>query len=310
MLRSFLVVPAIRLDRYWEHLQSLEESALPDAVVIDLEDSVPPNRKVEAAEVLAAWLRGGLPALSKPVRVIIKVDNPRSIYSDVQLRSLRNLCSRFDAIKVAKLEQPDELSFVHDRLPDARLGLIPTIETPLGYANRDALVRSCKSRGAKYVSFGAGDMAASLLVRRSYELDVMKQIFVELAVTSAVHAMLFVDSPSRVVPKTKVASWQEEVARECAWAFSNGAKSKTAVHPAQVPIIHEAWAVHFDVERAEQVEAEFDAEPQQRALVEEASGEYMGTPSLAAARRVIALASSGPDLADPIVSDPVNPAYQ
>lgn len=298
MLRSFLVVPAIKLDRSWEHLRTLDAMVAPDAVVIDLEDSIPPQRKAEAVEILAARLRDGLPPLAKPVKVIVKVDNPRSRHCESQLVGLRNFSSRFDAIKIAKLEQPDEVSFVYARFTDTGLGLIPTIETPAGYANREALIRSCGSLGVKYVSFGAGDMTSSLLVRRSYDVDILKHVFLELAITSAAHSMLFIDSPSRVIPKTNVASWQADIARECAWAFSNGARSKTAIHPAQIPIIHEAWAAQFDVARVDEIEAQFKAEPRYHSLVDDASGEYIGLPSLSAARRLRALVSSGNDLVD------------
>jgi citrate lyase beta subunit len=289
MLRSFLIVPAVKLDRYWAHLQSLNGDEIPDSVVVDLEDSIPPNRKVEAVEIVDDWLRDGMPPLARPVPIAIKIDNPRSPHCEMQLAGLRDLASHFEWVKIAKLEQPEEVRLVQERFAGSGVGLLPTIETPLGLANRDALLRACRQCGATYASFGAGDMASALLIRRSYDLDILRYVFVELALSSAVHFLLFVDSPSRVIPSAKVDDWREVIARECAWAFANGAKAKTAIHPAQIPIIHRAWAEQFDLARAEHLESQFRAEPRFRSLVDEATGEYVGTPSLAAAQRLRAL---------------------
>jgi citrate lyase beta subunit len=297
VFRSFLIIPAIKLSRFWEHLRNLPEVLLPDCIVIDLEDSVPPSRKVEALEALSSRLHEGLPELRRPAPIMVKIDSPRSSHFENQISMLQRIFRKLHAVKIAKVDLVDELALVHAKLAGSGLELFPTIETPIGFSNRDSILSWCRQHGVRYASFGAGDMTSSLLIARNYELDVLKYIFAELVVTCAIHSILFVDSPSRIIPKSRVVDWHAEIARECVWAFANGAKSKTAIHPAQIPIIHEVWAAQFDVARAEQIEAQFRSEPHFRSLVDDASGEYMGTPSLAAARNLKALIASPDDRA-------------
>jgi citrate lyase beta subunit len=292
MHRSFLMIPAIKLNQYWQHLCRSADASLPDCVVIDLEDSVPPSRKGEASSTVRSALRQGLPPMSRPMHIMVKIDNPRSPYFDRQISELEDVIDALQAIKIGKVQCPEELDQVQSRLSSSKLPLFPTIETPKGFVNREKILAWSSEHGVEYASLGAGDMASCLLIDIDHELDILRYIFSELVVACAIHSIFLVDSPSIVIPKSKVDDWRAQITRECVWAFQNGAKSKTAIHPAQIPAIHQAWEAHFDIGRADRIEEQFRKEPNVRFFVDDESGDYIGTPSLAAARKLKALVGS------------------
>jgi citrate lyase beta subunit len=64
LARSYLYVPAVAGDRL-----ARAASRGADAVIADLEDSVPPSRKAEALAAAVAWLRERRDAVERWVRV-------------------------------------------------------------------------------------------------------------------------------------------------------------------------------------------------------------------------------------------------
>jgi len=67
-LRSYLFVPGDRPERFSKALATAAHQ-----VVIDLEDAVAPDAKIQAREGLAKWLETGLADVDKP-RVMIRVN--------------------------------------------------------------------------------------------------------------------------------------------------------------------------------------------------------------------------------------------
>lgn len=121
--RSFLFVPANRPDRFAKALSSLA-----DAVILDLEDSVPLEDKAVAREAVARdWATVNLQ--SKPV--VIRINPPHSVTGLADLEWLADLTPS-PVIMVAKADDAATLEQVHEICP--RSPLLPLIESAQGYA--------------------------------------------------------------------------------------------------------------------------------------------------------------------------------
>jgi citrate lyase subunit beta / citryl-CoA lyase len=141
--RSYLFVPANRIDRV-----AKAHAAGPHAVIVDLEDAVPPSEKDSARDAAAA-LAGGPP-------VLVRINGPDTEWFADDLK----LCGAIVAcgILVPKAEDPEVLREVQRHLPDGA-SVLPLVETARGFANLSAL---CAAPRVQRVVFGSIDFQFDL----------------------------------------------------------------------------------------------------------------------------------------------------
>lgn len=156
--RSRLIMPA--------HQKRFVEKAYTrnaDAVVLDLEDSVPDSEKPAARQSLA---QGVLLAGKGGSEVIVRVNNTPELLMDDLEAAVR---PGVNAIYMPKCETADEmreLAATLSRLEQAR-GMAPgavtvnaVIETPRGYLNAEAIAASCDRIDS--ITLGNEDFCASI----------------------------------------------------------------------------------------------------------------------------------------------------
>ena len=141
--RSYLFVPANRPDRFDKALASHA-----DAVIIDLEDAVPPDDKSTARNALAAWLSPTHP-------VIIRVNGADTPWfrEDLTLARLPGVVG----VMLPKAEKIDEVFTV--ACVGAGTAVLPMIETAVGLANAQTIARA---QGVERLVFGSIDFQLDL----------------------------------------------------------------------------------------------------------------------------------------------------
>jgi citrate lyase subunit beta/citryl-CoA lyase len=141
--RSFLFVPASRPDRFEKACSS---SA--DAVIIDLEDAVPPADKINARASVASWLTA-----TRHVYIRINGADTPWFRDDCALATLPGVAG----VILPKAERMEDMFTV------ACMGggtpVLPMIETALGYNNVHVIARS---RGVERLVFGSIDFQLDL----------------------------------------------------------------------------------------------------------------------------------------------------
>lgn len=121
--RSFLFVPGQRPERFGKALASAA-----DALVLDLEDAVPPAEKAAARQAIATeW--PGLAAQDKPVLVRINAPGTPAGAEDLAWLAALRPCP---IVMVAKAESAEDLLAVRASLPG--VALLPLIESAQGFA--------------------------------------------------------------------------------------------------------------------------------------------------------------------------------
>jgi citrate lyase subunit beta/citryl-CoA lyase len=155
-LRNPLFVPGGRP----ELLPKVARSA-PDAVLVDLEDAVPPGEKEAARKLVIEALTVARPEVALALVRINPVDSP---WHDLDVAACAGLIGggTLDGVVLPKYEHPGQLLTLRAALPPGAL-VIGGLETALGIADARPL---CDAR-PDAVYFGAEDFALDLGGRRT-----------------------------------------------------------------------------------------------------------------------------------------------
>jgi citrate lyase subunit beta/citryl-CoA lyase len=223
-LRSTLMVPA-------HHPRKLEKAPQvgADMIVLDLEDSVPADKKEEARQSIRPFLND----LYKNVNVAVRINPPWTIEGNRDLRALASFGveSAVDCILVPKVRTVTDVL----GMPWA-IQLMPVVETPQAILNLDAIMSVKRVMGA---TFGLADYAAGMRTTdrhpdpHAYNLRFLyaKQ---KLATACAAYDKHCLDTSffvkGQYADRATEAMWTDSKA----WGFTGAG----CIHPSQVEVAH------------------------------------------------------------------------
>jgi citrate lyase subunit beta/citryl-CoA lyase len=264
MHRSYLFAPghnAKLVDRVF--------TAGADAVILDLEDAVPPGAKAQARRMVADALR------ERPAWVRIN-----ALRSELAAADLEAVAPLAIGLRLPKVESADDVQWVVDRCGPGTPPLICAIESARGLlaAHEIAVVE-----GVRHLSIGGvdlrrdlntGDGDLPLLHARSHLVVVSRAAGLAPPIDS-VYAQLADEDGLRA---------------QCELARSLGFFGKSAIHPRQLPVLHAVFTPsRAEVAWASEVIDAFSASGGGAARL--ASGEFVDRPVADRARRLLALAA-------------------
>jgi citrate lyase subunit beta/citryl-CoA lyase len=214
--RSYLFVPATRIERV-----AKARAAGPHAVIVDLEDAVPPADKAAARAAAARALSGAGP-------VLVRINAPETEWFEADLA----MCAAagVQGVMLPKAERADPLRHAAARLRPGAL-LLPLIETARGYA---ALSEVCAAPQVQRVAFGSIDFQADLGIRgEAEELLAFRSGLVLASRLAGLQAPIDgvtveIDDAARVTEATLRAK-------------RLGFGGKLCIHPKQVAAVNEAF---------------------------------------------------------------------
>jgi len=221
--RSFLFVPANRPERFSKALTS---SA--DAVVLDLEDSVPPEDKVMAREaIVREWAK----VHTYAKQVVVRINPPQSDIGSEDLRWIVGL-QPSPAIMVAKADSASTLTQVREAVPDAPL--LPLIESAEGYARLSEI--AAETNVVRLV-VGHIDFMVDTGIQCSEDQCELNSLRFSVAIQTRLHHLA---SP---VDGVTVNVDDEVLLRaDTRRALCFGFGAKLCIHPRQVEAVHAALA--------------------------------------------------------------------
>lgn len=215
--RSLLFVPGDRPDRFDRAARSGA-----DAVILDLEDGVPRDRRVQARREVVSWMDAGNPAL---VRI-----NP--VGTAEYGEDVAALSARPRAVMLAKAEQAADLARVRQDLPSGTL-VVPVVETPRGVLGIRDL---CAMDGVVRVAFGNVDLAAELGIDPAAR-DAFAYTRSKLVLASAAAGLAApIDGVSTRIDDV------EQLMTQARYACDMGFGGKLCIHPRQVEHVNEAFS--------------------------------------------------------------------
>ncbi|RLK58009.1 HpcH/HpaI aldolase/citrate lyase family protein [Actinokineospora cianjurensis] len=224
--RSVLSVPATAPHRF----TSCHDAGA-DMCVVDLEDSVPLNRKEEARQSAAAFFK-------ERSRCGIRVNAVTDPDGLRDLLALPHYPVRPTIVHLPKVESPRDVEIVDQVLgaDGDPLELFAVIETPRGVQRlADIATASPNLRG---LIFGAADYAAALGIGLDWEpLAAVRAMIVNAARAAGLHA---IDSPTFELVDMALVRAESVQARRL------GFSGKIALHPRQVPVLTEVFSPDAD----------------------------------------------------------------
>jgi len=288
MMRSMLFVPGDRPERFTKAAASGA-----DAIILDLEDAVMPERRPAARTEVAKWLAGADRRVPAWVRI-----NPVDT-DDALLDLAAVIGGRPNGIVLPKARDGADVHRVDHWLECLEtqcgygcgsIGLLPLITESAGALLKAASFTALPARVAA-LTWGAEDLAADVGASANrtsegeYELTfAMARSFCLLAAAAAgVPAFDTIDTEFRDMAA---------VERRARASRRQGFAGKLAIHPAQVAPIHAAFQpTAEEIVWAGRVLAAFRAAPGAGAVAFE--GGMLDKPHLRQAERILAAAEHG-----------------
>lgn len=287
-MRSLLFVPgndARKLDK------ALTAGA--DALLIDLEDSVALTEKVRARSIALAFLKAARSVQDRP-RLFVRINALTTGMADEDLDGI--MAGAPDGIVLPKAIGGIDISHLGAKLAvrEALFGLVDGCTKILAIATENARgvfalgTMVGASRRLLGLAWGGEDLSADLGAETNRQDDGRYTEPYRLArsLTLLAAAAAEVDAIDAVFTNFRNL---EGLAIECRAAHRDGFVAKMAIHPAQVPVINEAFAPSPEaLARARAVVEAFAAQPEAGVIGLE--GEMLDRPHLSRAERLLARA--------------------
>jgi len=211
--RSYLFVPGNRPDRFDKAC-----SAGAHAVIVDLEDAVPPGKKAAARQAVAAWLNPGQP-------VFVRINGADTVWFSEDLE----LCQGpgISGVVLPKTGSVEDIQSLEQWLSPSS-AVLPLIETAQGFWNALAIARLPR---VKRLIFGPIDFQLDLGILG--DRDELLYFQSQLVLVSRLAGI----QP----PVDGVSTAIEDAGRlraDATRARSLGFGGKLCIHPKQVPIVN------------------------------------------------------------------------
>jgi citrate lyase subunit beta/citryl-CoA lyase len=238
LYRTLLFAPCTRPE-----LMAKAQASQADALIFDLEDSVPLNAKEQARQNVRHAFEQGL---NKPV--FLRVNHPKAGDTQADLQTLSALVSpQLMGIILPKAERVADIEWLSTQLgeieskaglPEGRIQILPLVESCLGLRNTyDLALASKRVCGMSLASAEQGDF------------------MVDLGGHWTKSSMALAYPRSKMVVEARAAGLEwlvdgvfmnlgdaQALQTECALARELGFIAKMAIHPTQVDVMHEVFS--------------------------------------------------------------------
>ena len=245
-----------------------------DVVILDLEDAVAPEAKVDALAAAIAAMAEGFGARER----VIRANALDTEWGEADLHALQGV--PIDAVLLPKVSDAATLTRAR-----AILGEVPLwamIETPRGVLS---LPEIAAAPGLAALVAGTNDLAKELRCRPGADRAPLLPALAQIVLAARAHGLVAFDGVSNAIDDPA------RVAAECEQGRDLGFDGKTLIHPSQIDPANRVFAPSpEDVAWARTVVAAFEAPEAQGRGAIRVGGKMVELLHLEAAQRTVALA--------------------
>ncbi|MFF2652702.1 HpcH/HpaI aldolase/citrate lyase family protein [Streptomyces sp. NPDC058045] len=269
--RSWLYVPGHRPERVAKALASGA-----DAVVIDLEDAVPADRKDTARDTVTRLDHTGRPGLW------VRVNDPRTPWGQADLAAAAQW--RVDGIRLPRAEDEQMVRTVAARQPHPVQLLV---ETALGLSRAARLAAADPAVAG--IGLGEADLAADLCLASPDGLDWARGQIVVAARAAGL--------PSPVQSVWTDVADLDGLRRSSRVGRAAGFHGRSIVHPRQIDVVHEVYSATAEEVRTARAVLRTAEEARARgeSAVLDAEGRFIDPAVVEGARMILLRAGPLPD---------------
>ncbi|HEX4818227.1 MAG TPA: CoA ester lyase [Nonomuraea sp.] len=270
---SYLYAPGHRPDRI-EQAYSSEASA----VVLDLEDGVPEFQKMYAREVVS-----GITAAPTKKRTFVRVNSMASGLCKDDIVAVAG--AGLDGVRVPKVEQPADVAQVAELLTRAGRPVPLHLLVETAYALEAAYALATAAPLVEMLGLGESDLRVNL----GSDLDGATMDAARIRVITASRAARLLNPCQSVFAEVRD---PEGLRRSCEHGRRLGFFGRMAIHPAQLPVIHQVYSpTAQEIAEAEEICAVAELALERNATVVVSSRQRLVAPPIVAnAKRVLGIA--------------------
>jgi citrate lyase subunit beta/citryl-CoA lyase len=267
--RSHLYVPGDRPELF-----AKAERSGADAVVLDLEDAVAPERRDAALANVVTHA----PALVAGGRIQLQVRVPRAESGGYDLAMVRALVEAgVPTVRLPKCDAAEEIAEIRSTGPE--VALIPIIESARGLVAASALAAA---PGVIHLALGATDLLADLDISDDSD-EVLDEFRLALVVASRA-AGIGAPIDGVFTRLDDGAGLVNAASRACRLGMSG----KSVIHPAQVETVNAAWRPSADdVAQARRLVEAFERSATQAQASIRVEGQFVDPAVVARAHRIL-----------------------
>jgi citrate lyase subunit beta/citryl-CoA lyase len=255
-----------------------------DAVVFDLEDTVPASQKQAARTAVHATLSRG----PYQVPILVRVNAVTSPHLTGDLDAA--ITPSTDGVVVPKAERPEDLILVSEliaereharNLTPGRIGIIALIETATGILHADVI---SGTRGARLLRtiLGTVDLAADLGLPAGQYNPTLAYAAARLVIAARAAGL----APPLDGPYTHLDD-HDGYRDDCRRSAASGMAGRVILHPGQLASAHLAYGDALSLEWHRRVVAAFEEAERAGAASLRLEGEFIDYPVYAASRRIL-----------------------
>lgn len=289
LLRSLLFVPGNRANMLEKVLglapgaENRNGSALPDAFIPDMEDSVPEAEKTTARRMVAQYLSrlaetGAIviPRVNSLDSGLIEDDLKAIVGPHIQGVSVGKIGTALDIVRVSELlYRLEEAS----GLQSGTVRIVPWVETALAVVNVFDIASSSRVEG---VAFGAEDFTNDMDIERTDSEAEIAHPRAAVAIAARAAGVLALDTPFFRFRDI------EGLRKDARTARGLGFRGKCAIHPAQVAPINEAFSpTEMEIQNAKRVVEAFEEAERAGSASTSLDGMVIDVPVVRRARTVL-----------------------
>lgn len=285
-IRSIMFVPALA-----EAYIAKAHTRGADAIIVDLEDSIPPDLKEEARRAAPEVIT----RIAKYLPVYVRVNNtPEHLDADLATCVVQSVTG----VLLPKAESPDQVrqvaAYLAQRARSAGIETPPAlallVETPLGIHQVADLARAHSSVVA--LVFGSEDYSALLGVRPTPEAMTVPAQLLAIAARANGLAAWGVAGTIVEISESELLSTVAVASRQLGFTGS------IAVNPKQIPIFNAAFGVtEAEIAWAREVDQVFQAALAEGRAAVSHQGRMIDTPVAMRAQRILARARQAEEIA-------------
>ncbi|MFJ7970227.1 HpcH/HpaI aldolase/citrate lyase family protein [Psychrobacillus sp. NPDC096389] len=257
-----------------------------DIIVLDLEDSVPYTRKIEAR----SYLSNGIESASKGgSAVYVRVNNTEELIWDDILASISPLLTGIYVPKVESVEQIKKIDTfltnveIQHGLKSGSILLAVLIETAKGYMNLTSILQS--SNRIQSVSLGAEDFVEDLQMKiNNSTAEALKNIRMQICIAARAYNVVPMGLMSSIANYADL----EELTYSARLAYEHGFAGNSCVHPSNVEILNNAFMPNAEeIAEAKQVIETFEKAIQEGLAAIKFNGRMIDMPHYEKAKRIL-----------------------
>jgi citrate lyase subunit beta/citryl-CoA lyase len=259
-----------------------------DAIILDLEDSVAPEQKAQARELVVDAVRQGGFGRRE---VIVRVNALQSPWGKEDLAAA--VAAGPDAILLPKVDGPGSVMQGARQLREAggreSIRLWAMMETPLAVLNAGAIAAAAADPASRLEALvmGLNDLAKETRARLTAGRPAMTPWLSICVAAARAHGVDIIDGVFNDIADLK------GFRGECEQGRDFGLDGKTLIHPSQIEICNEVFApTQKEVEAAGEIIAAFDQPANQGKGAIQVSGRMVERLHADMAKRTLAIAAA------------------